>query len=281
MSGYGLPGVTLQGTLLNHSNIVWRAADSVNVSSILRRDYSLQYAITEANSLFNAGQPDVSNVFGGALWTLDWALWCAANGVARVHIQQGLNFRYASWQPRDTDRAPRQTKPSYYGDVAVASALGNLVEGVVRVANLPMDGETNAAYATYADGVLKRVVLINMQTYNYSTAAEGAVRPGRVYSFGVPTGCGGEANAVTVQRLMANGSDVLSGVTFNGISYNVELDEGKPVAQGNTTRDESLGIEEDGIVNVLVPDASAVIVQLECTAASIGTKQSHKRWWWV
>ncbi|GME26055.1 putative glycoside hydrolase family 79 protein [Neofusicoccum parvum] len=249
MSGYGLPGITLQGTLLNHTNTAARLAPHLNVSRALAAAApGVPYALTEVNSLYNAGQPDVSNVFGAALWTLDFNLWCAANGVARVHMQQGLNFRYASWQPRDTGLAPKGTRPPYYGDVAVASAVGDLTRAEVRVRSLRMESETDAAYATYGDGVLRRVVLINMQTYNYSTAAgEGAVRPGRVYAFGVPAGCGGEAGAVTVQRLMANGSDAVTGVTFNGVSYNWELDEGRPVVQGNVTRDESLGIEEDGI----------------------------------
>lgn len=41
-----------------------------------------------------AGLPGTSNTFGGALWSVDWALLSAANNISRVHFHQGLNYRY-------------------------------------------------------------------------------------------------------------------------------------------------------------------------------------------
>jgi len=63
---------------------------------------------------------------------------------------------------------------------------------------------------------------------------------------------------------MANGSDAITGITFNGLSYNYELDLGKPRLVGNVTKDEIIWVGEDGIFGVKVPYSSAALVQLSC-----------------
>jgi len=59
---------------------------------------------------------------------------------------------------------------------------------------------------------------------------------------------------------MANGSDALSGVTFDGYSYNWELDNGKPVLLQNVTRGETVRVGQGGQMTVEVPSSSAVII---------------------
>lgn len=68
--------------------------------------------------------------------------------------------------------------------------------------------------------------------------------------------------SVRVQRLMANGSDAITGVTFDGWSYNWELDNGKPVRLNNVTTGETLK-SKNGVITVKVPDSSAVLLHLE------------------
>lgn len=63
---------------------------------------------------------------------------------------------------------------------------------------------------------------------------------------------------------MANGSDALSGITFDGYSYNYELDNGLPVRLHNVTRGECIEVGAEGKANVKVPASSAVIVNLKC-----------------
>ena len=67
---------------------------------------------------------------------------------------------------------------------------------------------------------------------------------------------------VGVRRLMANGSDAISGITFDGYSYNFELDDGKPVLLGNVTRGEVLKVGRDGVLSLDVPWSSAVLLDL-------------------
>jgi len=44
---------------------------------------------------------------------------------------------------------------------------------------------------------------------------------------------------------MANGSDAITGVTWNGISYNHDLGFGKPARLSNGTRDEDVAVGKD------------------------------------
>lgn len=53
----------------------------------------------------------------------------------------------------------------------------------------------------------------------------------------------------------------MTGVTFDGLSYNYELANGKPVLLGNVTRGEVLRVNEVGLLSVDVPRSSAVILR--------------------
>ena len=125
MGGNGDPGNTLRGTLMNHTHVMEVLDGHANLSMRLSAKKPLPYAITEVNSLSGFGQYNISDVLGSALWTLDYQLYGASTGaIQRIHMQQGTNARYASWQPIDTDKATKGTKPPYYGDVATATAFG-------------------------------------------------------------------------------------------------------------------------------------------------------------
>jgi hypothetical protein len=47
----------------------------------------------ETNSLYFQGKPGLSNSFGAALWGVDFNLYSASAGFARVHMHQGTNYR--------------------------------------------------------------------------------------------------------------------------------------------------------------------------------------------
>jgi hypothetical protein len=89
-----------------------------------------------------------------------------------------------------------------------------------------------------------------------SSLLNPASRSSLSYSFAVPADC---ADQVRVQRLWANGSDAITGITWDGHSYNYELHQGKPVCLTNATKG---GIEQDenGLVCVTVPDSSVAVL---------------------
>ena len=174
-------------------------------------------------------------------------------------MHQGTNYRYASWQPVNTSKVTMGTKPPYYGNIAVAAMVspGNQTGANVSILNIPLPSIFEAAYAAYVNGALARILVINMVEYNYTTnTSTPNPRPSSNYSFSVSdvNGIG-----IKVQRLMANGSNAISGVTFDGYSYNYELDNGKPVLLKNVTRGETARIT-NGVITVGVPDSSVAIL---------------------
>lgn len=167
ISGAESPGVTLQGTLMNHSSTVASVAKQLNESRLLAGlsdslEPNLPFIMGETNSLYNQGRPGLSNTFGAALWGVDFNLWCATNNIRRVHMHMGTNYRYQSWQPIDTNKVSKGTKAPYYGNIAVAAFLGDITKSAPRIVNLPLGSEEEAAYAAYVDNKLARIIVINM-----------------------------------------------------------------------------------------------------------------------
>ena len=243
---------------MNHGSTVRSISSQANLLSHLA-SYNIPFILGETNSLYNEGAPGLSNSFGAALWGVDFNLWCASVGIRRVHMHQGTDYRYASWQPIPTKKTSIGTKPPYYGNVAVGAMLGNLTAGAVRIANVPLNNSYESAYAAYVNEKLVRIVVINMQEYNYtvngtSIALNPAKRPSKEYAFQVP-----DRDEVGVQRLYANGSDAITGISWDGWSYNWELNQGKPVRLGNMTTGETVRAE-DGRVKISVEDSTAVIL---------------------
>ncbi|KND92840.1 Beta-glucuronidase, partial [Tolypocladium ophioglossoides CBS 100239] len=234
ISGANSPGVTLQGTLMNHA----MTTKSVDAHT---QEYASIFAgapksappliFGETNSLYSQGKPGLSNSFGAALWGVDFNLYAASAGVRRVHMHQGTNYRYQAWQPVSTDKDSVGTKAPYYGSIAVAAMVAPSNKQPVRISSIPLSSdEREAAYAAHASsGQLARITVVNMHAYN--TTVDGAgleplprpdARRSRPYAFAVEGVADGQT--VLVQRLLANGSDAITGITYDGWSYNWDLD---------------------------------------------------------
>jgi hypothetical protein len=76
-------------------------------------------AMTETNSTVCAGTPGVSDVFAAALWSLDYSLMLAQDGIAGANFMDGTNAAgcdpYTPLCPTTGDLTPR---PLYYGMLA-------------------------------------------------------------------------------------------------------------------------------------------------------------------
>ncbi|KAI2786311.1 Beta-glucuronidase [Penicillium oxalicum] len=265
MGGADSPGVTLARTLMNHTAVVAKVQSHVAVMKSLEAKglaKGVPYILGEMNSLYHQGKPGLSNSFGAALWGVDFNLYCASQNIRRTHMHQGTNYRYASWQPIETNKTSIGTKAPYYGNAFVAAMLSvgtNRSHADVQVVNLPMEQETESAYAAYVDGKLSRIGVVNMQQYNYTvdTGSTAVVRPSTSYQFHVP---GISSNPIPVRRLMANGTDSITGITWDGWSYNYELDGGNPVRLSNVTIGETVQADTDGIIRVELPLSSAALL---------------------
>ncbi|RYO52979.1 Beta-glucuronidase [Alternaria arborescens] len=264
------PGITLQGTLMNHSSVVDKANAQLNVSRGIKElgealDPNVPFIMGEHNSLARQGRPGLSNSFGAALWGVDWNVYLASQNLSRSHMHQGTNYRYQSWQPIETNITTRGTKPPYYGNLAVAAFMHKpSPSSRLQISSLASSSIYSTQYAAHVDDTLARLLLVDLHTYNTTTDnnyTDAFPRPSETYSFQLPRECKGEAH---VQRLLANGSDAISGITWDGYSYNYELDEGKPVRLGNVTCGESVKVDGKGMVSVEVPWSSAAIVSVDC-----------------
>ncbi|KAJ5769363.1 hypothetical protein N7520_003922 [Penicillium odoratum] len=255
------PGVTLQRTLMNHTSTVHSVQQHVNLSRVLKEEglaKDIPYILGETNSLYNEGKPGLSNSFGAALWGVDFNLYCASQSIRRTHMHQGTDYRYAAWQPIPTNKTTIGTKAPYYGNIMVAAMLGDSSRSSdIQVVNLPLPQDTEAAYATYIDGKLTRIAVLNMQEYNYTESASSD-RPMASYSFQLPET---SAKHLSVHRLMANGSDAITGVSWDGWSYNYELKGGAPVRMNNITVGEMVSVDS-GVVELKLPYSSGAILNL-------------------
>ncbi|ETS74799.1 hypothetical protein PFICI_13283 [Pestalotiopsis fici W106-1] len=269
ISGANSLGVTLQGTLMNHTRTKQSVDAHVAEYNAINPGSNVPHIFGETNSLYQQGRPGLSNTFGAALWATDFLLYSASVNIQRVHLHMGTNYRYQAWQPLTTNITSIGTKAPYYGNVAAAAFLGNLNVATVQIAELETGDagdDAEAAYLAYVDGVLRRVMFINLREYNYTLNGTGDLaspnpepRTVRTYSLSV----GNLTAGAGVQRLSANGSDAITGVTFDGWSYNYELERGAPVRLANVTVGERLNVTEDGVLSVGVADSEAVIVTLD------------------
>ena len=144
----------------------------------------------------------------------------------------------------------------YYGNIAVAASVGNITNSNVSVANIPLSSEFESAYAIYQNEQLSKVGIVNLVEYNYTGSTAGT-RPSAQYTLSVPSDH--ENCTISVQRLMANGSDAVTGISWDGISYNYELDNGKPVLLPNVTRGETVTVSNSQVI-VDVPYSSFALL---------------------
>jgi hypothetical protein len=166
------------------------------------RTYQLPYRLAETNSIFNEGQPGVSDTLGAALWGLELMFACAAAGCAGINfhagdhnLRPGLNKAYTPIA-RGADGRLRAA-PLYYAMLMFAQAArGSLVPA--RVESRPAELKAFAVRAP--DGSL-RVCLINTHS---GGAVRVAVDPGRRFA------------GVSVLRLAGPAIDATDGVTLGG-----------------------------------------------------------------
>ncbi|KAJ5365473.1 hypothetical protein N7517_008359 [Penicillium concentricum] len=239
----------LQKILMNHTNVV--EALKTHVERAQNLSYlGHPYVISETNSIGFQGRNGQSDVFGSALWVVDFSLWAAQNNIERLHFHQGLDYRYGAWQPVQGKKQAPTTRAPYYGHIMVASTIGSSDDA--RVANIPLQSDTESAYAVYNGNKLSKLVVLNLKAFNHTESP----RPSKTYTFQVPN----EFTGAKIERLTAPGSDSLDGITFGGVSYDYDLQQGKPVI---IDPQHEQAVFQDGVVSITVPDSSAVLLTLK------------------
>lgn len=212
----------MRQNLLNHTNMANRAYPHIHLAPIVDAQ-GLNYVIGETNSISCQGRDGVSNVFGTALWYLDYTLFIASTipAVGGMYFHMGTPYRYSLWAPYEGAAINSAlVRPAYYGAWLLARAIGhgNHTDAPKKVVHQLLAEESLTAYALYrtASGghTLDSIIILNMEPYNstanYTRSHLGFTLPNRVTKSGI------------LRRLTAPGSDVKdfeqTAITFAGRS---------------------------------------------------------------
>ena len=227
-------------TLANLMRSSARAVPLLGRLRLISREYGLPYRIVEANSVFNEGQPGVSDTLGAALWGLELMSQVAIAGGAGINFHAGVNNHHPERDKAYTPIARGENDnyraaPLYYGMLMFAIAgRGRLVPTQI----VPEHSEL-CAFACDEDGSL-RVCLIN----------KDPTRPARLTI--VPDG--GFYEHASVLRLMGPSIDSISGVALGGAAVD---DAGRwlPIV-------EEISNPENAEIVIGVEPSSAALIQI-------------------
>lgn len=209
----------------------------------------LPYVIGETNSIACQGLAGASDVFGAAVWSIDYALYAASLNVSNMYWHMGTGYRYSAWQATQNGTTTPGPRPLYYGNWFIAAALGSSDAQVVPIVNTT----SLAGYAVYSSKrhrtELQSVALVNMDVFN-STSTPASQRSS--VNFAMPEKLGGKNCKASIRRLTAAGAEVRDGMAFAGRT--VALD-------GTISGYESKERVANGIVNVKASEA--VLITLD------------------
>lgn len=231
---------------MNHTAVARSIAGHVSYAKSV--DTGADYVIGEHNSLYGGGAVGLSDVFGAALWGMDFSLHAASTGIIkRVHFHQSSGSPYAAWSPV----SPQQTKPPYYGKLAADTFLANSSWLQVRAIGLQGRADLDSGYGAYLDGHLERIAILNLREYDSDS---GKCRPRKRYAVDVEP-----SSSWVAKRLSGPGARDKSDITFNGFAYEPAT-MGKPLRMAGRPSDQLIKADQDGKLVIKVADSEAVVL---------------------
>ncbi|KAI0311515.1 hypothetical protein OF83DRAFT_1177484 [Amylostereum chailletii] len=138
----------------------------------------------ETNTASCSGFPGISNSFGAALWSLDWAMTMAFNNFSGALFHTGGQSAYYNpFTPPPTNQSTfRQwtVGPVYYAALVMAEALGPSNRSQLMDLGMNAGNMFTPGYAVYEDGVPTKALMINFVTdaSNASTYTATLTLPG-------------------------------------------------------------------------------------------------------
>ncbi|KAF1924623.1 glycoside hydrolase family 79 protein, partial [Didymella exigua CBS 183.55] len=209
---------SLAGNVMNRTALI-KGMDYHAGASSYTVARGMPYIIGETNSIACQGLAGASDVFGAAVWSVDYALYAASLNVSKLYWHMGTGYRYSAWQATQNGTTAAGPRPLYYGNWVIATALGDSDAQVVSIINTT----SLAGYAIYSGkrhrSELKNVVLINMEIFN-STSTPASQRSS--VDFAIPEKLGCKNREASVRRLTAAGAEAKDNIAFAG--RNVALD---------------------------------------------------------
>ncbi|KIW11459.1 hypothetical protein PV08_10759 [Exophiala spinifera] len=223
--------------ILNHTELTTYADEEIYPSAKAALDSGKPWVVGEFNSISCSGQPNVTDTFAQALWTVDVELIYAVRNASSVHLHQGATLVFQSdnqvnsagsdgspgystydiLYPRDSrKRGKARALPSFVSQLFMAEAFHTSQNGAagVRVKELKppqgVDSARFAGYSFYVNGKLSKVALLNMKPL-YANSTED-------FSLDLNLGLSGQA---WVKRMTAPSVDETrsQNVTWAGQSF--------------------------------------------------------------
>ncbi|KAJ7775143.1 hypothetical protein B0H16DRAFT_1713571 [Mycena metata] len=260
----------------NHTNIT-AFVGLLGPKVVAARNNGSDLVVGEFNSVSCSGKPNVTDIFGQALWVIDTTLTAAALNVSRVHLHQGgtlvsqsdkqVNIpgvngtpgfsTYNLWYPVDSPlRGRRRANPSYVAQLFLAETVGKSRTSRLLALSPPegVSPDLFAAYAVYdGDGpgsVPVRIAIINWDTFNSTMGKAGAAETSLTLDISPLLH---SRKKGTLKRLTAPGNDETDAdyVTWAGQAWTNGTAKGREVVEA----------VEDGKVNVRGSEAILVFIE--------------------
>jgi hypothetical protein len=216
------------------------------------------YALREMGMVGPLGVVNVSDTFGGALYTLNFLLWAASLNITSVQFHMTANSFTTAWQPGTNAGGGPHVRPIYYGHAAFNQIIGPTCAAQIHqdtLTNVPSGySEYVRAYSTYQSGSLQSITVLNSKVSNTTETDKANV----TVSVSLPTSLAGKT--VYLARLTNEGMDAKFNTTWNGVSF--EQDSVGTQTQVDDT-EETATVGDDGTLSFSVRDSQAVVANLE------------------
>ncbi|KAI0884973.1 uncharacterized protein GGS22DRAFT_200075 [Annulohypoxylon maeteangense] len=218
------------------------------------------YALREIGVVGPIGLQSVTDVFGAALWTLNFLLYTASLGVAAVGLHMTDTSNASAWLPVPMYGLEPRVRPLYYGVVAFDQIIGPLSSCTeTRIARCEVLAwpagyeDLVRAYVVYQRGQLASVVVVNGMLANSSLGNKGNVTE----KLQLPASMAGQV--VYLAYLTSPGADAVDNTTWNGISFEKSGD-GTPTQVGDGQQ--TVQVAANGTASFSLRDSEAVVASL-------------------
>lgn len=212
------------------------------------------YNLREMACVGPTGLANLSDTFGAALWTMNFYLYAATANISSVEFHMTDNSYGSPWQPIYINEKVPNVRPSYYAMAAVAQLIGS--GNNTRIAPLDASTTTNSnvrSYAAYNDDDLTSIVIINAQQANASVTDKASLN----FTLSLPNYSG---KKLYLSYLSADGADVTSNTTWNGISY--EQDSLGTASSIDDLSGQTVDIDSNGGATISVRNSQAIIAHI-------------------
>ncbi|KAI1090099.1 glycoside hydrolase family 79 protein [Rostrohypoxylon terebratum] len=255
VSGYAL---TLEHLMTLHTTEDQFAAWQAQVEQAAQTPYP--YALREMGLVGPIGLPGVTDVFGAALWTLNFLLYAASLGVTSVGLHMTDTSTASAWQPVPMYGREPHVRPLYYGVAAFDQVIGASSSCTrTQIARYRIAGgaagyeDLVRAYVVYQEKRLASVVVVNGKMANTSLESKDNV----TVQLQLPAPMAGQV--VYLSYLTSAGADATDNTTWNGISFEKSGD-GTPTNVDGAQQ--TVLVTNDGMASFSLRDTEAVVASL-------------------